>query len=180
MSSILVRHVNFLEQKKHGPQETFSLNYLWIIVIIAVFAIGAVGFSFVQKKRIAAMQGQLDSTAAEVAKIKSAQSQKEAQTQSEKAIKDVLNEPIIWSKLLKKITRNIPEAIKLNQVSGSITDKRTLVVKGETSFLLPIFRLKDLLSNVKECSKTALISVEQAEGDKGQEQISFHLECTLL
>src|SRR5688572_3641414 len=160
-----VRHINFLEEKPSAAKQAFSLSYFWIIVIIVALCLGGFGFAYLQKTRIAALQGELDDINAELERLRATQSKRDAKVLSTKAVKDVLNDPVLWSSLIKKITKAIPTAIKLREISGGITDSRALILRGSSSYLLPIFRFKENLENLAECEKAALVSVEQTHSE---------------
>lgn len=180
MSSILVRHLNFLEEKGRSTKEVFSLNYLWIVVILITFVASAAGYFYYQKSQVSWMRTQVENTTQEVTQLRNAELSTRANVDDTQLLKDVLGSPIVWSEMVKKTINKIPDSIKIIQLSGMINNKRTLLIRGTSSFLTPIFRLKDSLAALPECTKTSLVSVEQMPGDSGSEQLSFFLECTLL
>jgi Tfp pilus assembly protein PilN len=179
MTSANVRHLNFLDEKASGPKKLFSLNYLWIIIILLICIAISSGYSLFQRKRIANMRDQIDSITEEIAEIQAIQMQRQQATLSASTRKNVLSNPILWSDLLRKMAKKIPESVKLIQITGGITGKRTLVLKGVSPLLLPIYRLKDNFLEMPECANATLVSIEQAQAANGEGQLSFQLECTL-
>lgn len=180
MTSTSVRHLNFFDQKPEGSKEFFALNYLWILVIVGLSAGVAGGFAYWQKSRIAALEEHVAKVTAENTQLRAEQNKNQQATLSSGARKDVLGDPVLWSEILKKMTKKVPDSIKLSHLSGSIGTKRIVVLKGSSPFVLPIFRLKENFMDIKECERPSLVSIEQARSTGGEEQISFQLECTLL
>lgn len=180
MSSILVRHINFLDDKGSGPKEGLSLNYFWLLVILVLFVGSAGGYYYVQKAKIAALTQEIADNSAEVTRLQAAEMNKSSRMDNDRAFKEVLKAPIVWSDLLKSTFKKIPDSVTLIQFSGGILDKRTLLIKGKSAFLSTIFRFKDNLVTLKECQNPKLISVEQTPGNGGNEQLAFHMECTLI
>jgi len=180
MSSPLIHHLNFLPEQKKKSGFSFSLTYMWMLAIFALFAVSAASFSLYQKHRIGVMQGEVDRITAENTQNKVAQAKGQQERLSETARKEALGDPIFWSKVLKGVMTRIPDAVKLGQLTGSITNKRVMSIRGNSSFLLPIFRLKDNFGSLRECSKPSLVNIEQAQSTNSEEQLSFQMECTLL
>lgn len=180
MSSTSVRHLNFLEQKGSSSKEAFSLNYLSIAIILVVFVGSAIGYFQYQKYQIAKIHATIESTTSELETLRQAANRGNSALDNAAAVKSVLNNPILWSELVKKIVSKIPETITVVQLSGTISDKRTLLLKGKSTFMSPIFLLKEHLSSLPDCKNTSLIALEQGTGNGGKEQYAFHLECTLL
>jgi hypothetical protein len=180
MTSTFIRHLNFFEEKDHGTKAIFSFNYLLILVIVLLMAACAAGISLLQKRQIESLREHLAAVSAQNVEMQSHQLQTKQEKLSTGTLKEVLGDPILWSALIKTIVKNIPEPIRLSQLSGNIGSKRILVLKGSSPFLLPIFRLKDNFLELKECEKASLVSIDQGEGTNSFNQISFQLECTLL
>lgn len=196
MRSTLIQHVNFMPEKQKKARIQFTLNYFWILMILIVFVVGAAGFSLIQKHRITVLQQDLDRVTEENTRTKEAQAKQQQARISESVRKEALGDPIFWSTLLQKIALKIPPAVKLTQVNGTVmpstsstnaagttnttSAKRIMTMKGTSSFLLPIYRLKDNFDNLKECPKPSLVSIEQAQSPTGEDQLSFQMECTLL
>lgn len=179
MTSPNVRHLNFLEETQVAGGPKFALNYLWMIVLAVGISGAAGGYALMQKHRITAMQEQLTKASEEVTQLRAQQLQKQQANLSVATRKAVIGEPVLWSTLLKKMAQQVPGTVTLNQISGTIANKRTLVLKGFSPFVLPIFRLKDNFAEFKECTQPTLVSIEQAQLSTGEEQLSFQLECTL-
>jgi hypothetical protein len=180
MSSPLIHHLNFLPENKKRSGFSFSLSYFWMLLIFTLFAVSAASFSLYQKHRLGSMQAQVERITEENTQNRAAQAKGQQEKLSESARKEALGDPIFWSKLLKGVMSRIPDAVKLGQLTGTITNKRVMSVRGNSSFLLPIFRLKDSFGSLKECVKPSLVNIEQAQNNNAEEQLSFQMECTLL
>lgn len=163
-----INHVNLLDQKAAGPGQT-ELNYLSIIIVVAIIIVGCLGFAAWQKYNLSVATKQLEQIKLEVAKLStSATSSKQKASEQEDFIKE--NRPISWSNLLKGVSHAIPPNIQVSQLAASLTPKRNLLLEGSTHMAPAIFVLKDNLSKLPECEKTSITNLNLS---------TFQMECQI-
>ncbi len=162
------KHVNLLDISSAGPSQT-ELNYLSIVIVSAVVIVGCLGFEFWQRHNLKLAQGQLETVTTEVTKLNESIGSK-TKKGSNQDILSKLNHPIFWSNLLKEVTHVIPPAIQLSQITGALTNNRSLVVMGSSSGLPAIFALKNSLLDIPECSQVSVTNLNRS---------TFQIECQI-
>lgn len=163
-----IHHVNLLDQEAAGPGQT-ELDYLSIIIVVAIIIVGCLGFATWQKYNLSVATKQLEQIKLEVAKLSaSATFSKQKASEQEDFIKE--NHPISWSNLLKGVSHAIPPSIQVSQLAANITPKRNLLLEGSTHILPAIFMFKDNLSKLPECEKTSITHLNLS---------TFQVECQL-
>lgn len=163
-----VRHVNLLDQEAAGPGQT-ELNYLSILIVIGVIIVGCLGFTLWQKYNLSVANKQLSQISSEVAHLNASASSKQKKVADQEALLKTVR-PISWSRLLKEVSHAIPASIQVSQVTGTLTEKRHLVISGSTHMIPAIFTLKDSLSKLPACEKASITNINQA---------TFQMECQI-
>ena len=163
-----IRHVNLLDLEASGPGQT-ELNYLAIIIVMALIACGCAGFAFWKRSQINNLKIQVDALTTEVAQLNAASSSKNKKT-ADKDIVSQLHNPISWSTLFKKVADTIPSSIHASQLTGSLMSPRALVLIGNTQSAQSVFMLKNKLETIPDCSKVTVTNLTQT---------TFNIECSI-
>lgn len=163
-----VTHINLPDPKAAGPGQT-ELNYLSILIVMAVTIVGCCSYILWQKYNLNSVQKELNSLTTEVARLNLTVSSK-YKNESGDDVLSKLGHPISWSKLLKKVVDIIPARTRLSQINGSLANPRNLVLVGNTTAPHFAFALKNSLFEFPECEKARVSNLNQSV---------FQIECQI-
>jgi hypothetical protein len=164
-------HINFLEPPRFAFGQfnfkNFELNYLWMMVILAVIMSFMVVFGLVQRYRVSAMDKKLAVVMAEVRKTSG---QTDAKSGVAKAtLMDSLMQRVVWSPVLNTIANHTPDTISLNYIKGIAGGGRSISLEGSGADVLATVRFEEDLSTLPIFSKVFLKSfTKQSDGGSAE------------
>ena len=162
------KHINLLDPESAGPGQT-EVDYLWILIAVAVLTIACLSYVGWQRYQLSTFTKQLDQISLEVSKLQASASSEQKIALINDSISKTAR-PISWSNLLKKISYLTPPAVYISQLTGATSEKRKLVLMGNSKTLPAVFTLKEKLSNLPECEKTSISSLNR---------MTFQIECQI-
>lgn len=161
-------HVNIAEKNQEGIGQT-DVNYLSILIVSAIISVACGGFSLWQNHQLKSALKEQDLVGTEVQQLNSLLSSKQQKEISQDMLIK-LNQPVLWSSILKQATQKVPASMQLLQVAGSLTGKRALRLIGQSKNLKSIANLKEDLLNVPYFKNSAVQNINQ---------FTFEIECEL-
>jgi hypothetical protein len=179
MSNAKVVHINFIDEKSKISIKP-DLTYKFVILILAFMILIAALFVVIEKKYTNNLAEVITQKSQEAESLITEKAKKLKSFNDIKETKQVLNNPIIWSKIINKVTQDKPDSITYKSISGDIKDKRVLSLHGKASFMADLIGLKDQISNIKECKKASIISIEQEIDNSLNKDFNFKIECEII
>jgi phage-related holin len=163
-----IKHINVLDAPAKGVGQG-EVTYLTVLIVFMVVGVACGGYSLWKLRQIHAEEASLTQISAEVTRL-SAQVEPKHQKVSGQDVLKKLNYPILWSGILKKTLRLVPDSLQISQLTASIVGTRTLSFTINTDNKNLITLLGTDLSQIPECKEVRIASVNE---------LSFRLECVL-
>lgn len=176
-----MNHINFIEKRHIKLQfKKPELNYFWILITLSVIVLACALFSFIQLKRLDALQAKISNETVEVNALKSRKAASDNKVLGSKAVGDSqLNNPIEWGDLLNEVSKRIPDSVELVNIHGTLKDNRTLTLEAVTDDISSVDDLKESLLGFKWCERVDLVSLNREKNQEAEEQFQFQLDCLL-